>query len=451
MAPSTTTGPSSRRALVIFGLLSFNASPTTLVNEAGASYLIESDSGIDNYLGETHVAIINAGLISKTAGTGNAAIDISGLLNNTGTIEADSGALYLAPSSIGRVVRHTFDRRHLERIDGAAIYFLGIATITSNAGTLAMSGDHAAIIGIARVNGNVSNELTSLATNSGSLTLADRGQPSCDQPDQPDHLYQQWRLGARRRQYVHRQWQLHPVCHRTLNDQIGGTPASGLCGRLVVTRAASLAGNFNVSLVNGFTPSRGTVYPALTFASASGTFATVTGLSPYFTEQLYPTSLELVIGTGQPRGPAAQRVSAPTTATTGQQITVNWQVSQPEQAAANQQLAGQRLPLDHADDHVQLHLARQRDAEQRPGRRRFVQRQSDRGLARRCRPAITTSWCRSTASTSADPNRANNTLAAGDRPARRRLPALTLGTPHDSFTAADQDNTTRSPCRPAGR
>ena len=42
-------------------------SPTTLINEAGAFYLIGSDSGIDSY---QQTAVQNAGTIRKTGGTG---------------------------------------------------------------------------------------------------------------------------------------------------------------------------------------------------------------------------------------------------------------------------------------------------------------------------------------------------------------------------------------------
>ncbi len=95
-------------------LHSDNVSPTTLVNEVGASYLIESDSGIDNgFGGET--AVVNSGTIRKTAGTGTSALLINGALTNTGTIEADSGTLDLAASSVAQISERQPDRRHLER------------------------------------------------------------------------------------------------------------------------------------------------------------------------------------------------------------------------------------------------------------------------------------------------------------------------------------------------
>ena len=302
---------------------------TTLDNEAGASYLIESDAGLDNYLGGGPVAVQNAGTIKKTAGTGISGFSVNGVLSNTGVIEADSGRLELAASSLSQVSGTTLTGGTWNALDGAALYLPISNAITSNAGTLAIGGVGAAINGIA-ING-----LTFLATNSGSLTLtggasffATSGLIASTTFTNTGSLT----LGP---------GSTLTVAHNfiqsttgTLNEQIGGTPASGQFGKLVVTQAATLAGNFNLSLVNGFTPSRGTVYPVMTFASTSGSFATVTGVSPDFTEQVNSTSLNLVNGTGNPVVLLLSQVSAPTTATTGQQITVNWKVGNSSSNAA---------------------------------------------------------------------------------------------------------------------
>ena len=93
------------------------------MNDAGASYLIESDSGIDNaFGGET--AVVNSGTIRKTAGTGTSTLTINGPLTNTGTIEADSGTLDLdrdsrSPSSrTARLTGGTWNA-----LDGATLQF----------------------------------------------------------------------------------------------------------------------------------------------------------------------------------------------------------------------------------------------------------------------------------------------------------------------------------------
>ena len=77
-----------------------------------------------------------------------------------------------------------------------------------------------------------------------------------------------------------------------LQVQIGGTPASNKFGQLAVTGKATLAGTFTLALVNGFTASAGQDFKVITFASATGTFATF-NLGSSFSETLNPTSLDL--------------------------------------------------------------------------------------------------------------------------------------------------------------
>jgi hypothetical protein len=107
----------------------------------------------------------------------------------------------------------------------------------------------------------------------------------------------------------------------TLNVQIGGTPASGQFGQLAVQGTANLAGTFNASLVNGFTPSLGQDFKVMTFAQTSGTFAKVNGVSPYFTEQVNPTSLDLV---ALDVTPPTSSVSALPATESSPSFTVSW-------------------------------------------------------------------------------------------------------------------------------
>ncbi len=91
----------------------------------------------------------------------------------------------------------------------------------------------------------------------------------------------------------------------TINEQIGDTPASGNFGVLAVTGTVTLAGTFNLSLINAFSPAIGQNFPIIAFASSSGNFSTLTGLSGQggsaFTETLEATSLNLIV---QPTPPA---------------------------------------------------------------------------------------------------------------------------------------------------
>jgi len=64
----------------------------------------------------------------------------------------------------------------------------------------------------------------------------------------------------------------------TLDEQVGGTPASGLYGQAVIGGSAVLAGSFSLALINGFTPAAGQDYSVLKYASASGSFPAISGL-----------------------------------------------------------------------------------------------------------------------------------------------------------------------------
>jgi len=57
---------------------------------------------------------------------------------------------------------------------------------------------------------------------------------------------------------------------------IGGTSATQF-GRVTVSDEATLDGELNVNLVNGFVPSEGNTFQLLTYGSRTGTFATING------------------------------------------------------------------------------------------------------------------------------------------------------------------------------
>ena len=63
-------------------------------------------------------------------------------------------------------------------------------------------------------------------------------------------------------------------------------PRSGQFGQTVVTGTATLAGAFNLALVNGFSPTGGETFGVLSFASNSGGFTTITGLGRDISESL---------------------------------------------------------------------------------------------------------------------------------------------------------------------
>ena len=293
-----------------FGLHSDDISPTTFKNEAGATYRIESDSGIDNPFGG-QVAVINAGTIIKAAGVGTSTLFINGPLANTGTIEADSGTLYLNPNSFAQLSAGTLTDGAWKALGGATLKFPAATSITSNAANVSLSGAGANV-----------TALSTLASNSGSLSITD-GASFSSTGDLTNSG--QLTLGSGGALTVGGNFT--QTAAGAFDESIGGSPQSGLFGQLAVNNVANLDGAFHLSLEGGFVPGKNTVFPVMTFASVSGNFASVTGLSPFFTEQLNPASLELVNGSATPVALMLTQATAPTAATVGQQITVNWQTT----------------------------------------------------------------------------------------------------------------------------
>jgi fibronectin-binding autotransporter adhesin len=89
----------------------------------------------------------------------------------------------------------------------------------------------------------------------------------------------------------------------TATIDLGGTTAITQYSVLDITKAATLSGTLNVTLVNGFTPTVGNTFTILDYLSASGTFSTtnlptVTGDHWVLTYNAKSLTLELESGTG---------------------------------------------------------------------------------------------------------------------------------------------------------
>ncbi len=199
-----------------FGLHSDNISPTTLKIEPGAAYLIESDAGINNSgLGDN--VIDNVGTIRKTAGTGTSTLSVptQGFFSNTGTIEADSGTLDLA-ATIAQASGTTLTGGTWNALDGATLQFPSGTAITSNEGNLTLDGSGATIGGIA---GLASNSGTFVVTGGADFTTAGGFTNSGNLT-----------VGAGSILTV--AGNFTQTSTGSLSDQIGGTPASGLFGKV---------------------------------------------------------------------------------------------------------------------------------------------------------------------------------------------------------------------------
>ena len=90
----------------------------------------------------------------------------------------------------------------------------------------------------------------------------------------------------------------------TVDEQIGGTPASGLFGQANIGGSTILAGNFNVDLLDGDTPAVGEAYPLFTSTQVTGAFDTLAGLGPFSNNAtltpVYNSTSLLLEATGPP-------------------------------------------------------------------------------------------------------------------------------------------------------
>ena len=282
--------------------------PSTLMNEAGASYFIESDSGIASAGGGNAGAVVNAGTICFEADSGSASI-FQGSLSNTGTIEVGFGTFDLAADSIAQISGRSLTGGTWSVLRGATLEFPNGTAITSNAANITLSGSGATIAGIAGLTTNSGSfGVTDGATfttagdfsNSGILTVGDALSVAGN--------FTQTSAG-------------------TLDEQIGGTPASGLFGHTSVNGSATLAGTFNLALVDDFSPLTNQTFGVMSFKSLSGAFSTFTGMDRSFSESLSPTSFNLLTSPLNQTELVATSVSGPTAVTAGQSITATWQAS----------------------------------------------------------------------------------------------------------------------------
>jgi hypothetical protein len=87
-----------------------------------------------------------------------------------------------------------------------------------------------------------------------------------------------------------------------LNIAIGGTTAGTQFDQLNVTKAATLAGTLNVSLINGFVPTIGSTFDILNGSTVSGNWTTIKGLSinstEHFTETVNSNDVILTVVSG---------------------------------------------------------------------------------------------------------------------------------------------------------
>jgi RHS repeat-associated protein len=301
-------------------------SPTTLDIEAGGTYEIGSDVGIDNQYGGA-TALINQGTITKTAGTGTSTLTIDGTITNTGTIDAASGTLDLEATTVAEVSGGTLSAGTWKATGGGSLAFPQGTAITTNGGSVTLGGAGASIPAVA-----------GLSANSGSLTVTGGATFATT-----GNLGNTGTLVVGPSSTVTVKGTYTQGSAATLDVQLGGAPAAAAFGTLATTGAATLNGTLQADLVDGYVPTAGDTFPVLTFASTTGAFATF-DLPTEFVTRSANTGLSLLAATsgtggGTGTGGGGTVVSSadlavgsidsitPATATVGQSVTVDYTVT----------------------------------------------------------------------------------------------------------------------------
>lgn len=235
-----------------------NDTGTVVNNLAGATFAIQTTG---DFSGAT---FNNAGTLTKTSGGGDGVTFFNGPFNNSGTVEILSGTLRFTSSYV--------QSAGTTRVNGGLLEKTGVPPLAIDGGTLT---------GVGNINANVRIAGT-IAPGMPVGELIITG------------TYEQTMTG-------------------TLAVDIGGLTAATQFDRVTVTGAATLDGNIDVALVNGFTPSEGNVFRVLTHASSTGDFDAVTGAAG-FTRAVTSTFTELLFSAA-PSGtvtPTFTRTRTPT-------------------------------------------------------------------------------------------------------------------------------------------
>ncbi|HEV3165220.1 MAG TPA: FG-GAP-like repeat-containing protein [Isosphaeraceae bacterium] len=237
-----------------------------LDNAAGGAFEVLSDAAL-NASGSPTPALHNEGLLIKQNSTGNSTFIVA--VTNSGTLNVASGTLAISGTggSLTNLVGTT--------LTGGTYVVSGTlqiqnASISTNAATIALDGPGSRIIDQSNT-----NALVGLVNNAAGANLILRNRSSLLVPSGFTNAGTVF-LGPADTLQVPGTY--HETATGVSDLQVGGSPVSGLFGQLAATGAATLGGVLNISLANGFVPATGDSYQILTYASATGKFAAITGL-----------------------------------------------------------------------------------------------------------------------------------------------------------------------------
>ena len=241
----------------------------------------------------------NAGVINVSADT-TSQYDFTNIIiktfSNTGTLNVESGTVDIS----GTPVQISPDKTTLTGgtwivapASTLTIFGIGSAqstTVTTNDATVTLEGA-----------GSTFNALDALTTNNGTLTLGAGATLSLPGD------FTQTSGGA-------------------LTLGISGTPGSGDFGSLAIAGTATLAGTLDLTL-GSYLPAVGAAYTILTYNSLTGNFATEQNVTPTFSVSAGATSYLLNAGTTNLPEFSTGNITAPSTAVSGQNITVGYTVT----------------------------------------------------------------------------------------------------------------------------
>jgi hypothetical protein len=246
----------------------------TLQNSATGSYQLAADNGIA--VGNGSDNVVNAGTLTKTAGTGTSTISVP--FSNTGTVQASSGTL--APTNVAQVSGGT--------LTGGTWDVNANATLNLNNGTNLTTIGNSASVTLDGTGSTFSN-LSRVAANNGRLTLS-----SAATLTTTANFVNSGTLslspGLLSVQGTFTQFGIAGPA--VLNIGIGGSTAGSGYGQVQATGSLSLSGTLTSTLINGFSLSLTSNQQFMVAASPAGrggTFGSVNAptsngatLSPWY-------------------------------------------------------------------------------------------------------------------------------------------------------------------------
>jgi hypothetical protein len=235
---------------------------------------VKGDSGI---IAIANNNLFNTGTLRKSGGT--AISTVTSYLDNTGTVEARSGTLAVQASP--QISGASLTGGTWKALTAGTLSFPNTFGIATNGATLVLDGSDARM-----------PELSALSSNTGSLTVSGGATVT-----PAGNLTNAGTITLGRSSRLSPAGTFTQPGTGTLNVVIDGRPSTGRFGLLQAGGAATLGGTLAIDTGDDFSAVTDDQYRILRFASQTGNFATVTGLSispsVAFTTLLNPTDFTL--------------------------------------------------------------------------------------------------------------------------------------------------------------